>query len=138
MQSFFSGVLTIIALFVLTDLQGQDALTQKFGAEAINEIQGTYKYEVLQYQNLHGYAVQDLSGIKDVSEYPDALEILPAVEGAPSLTGNIITEGFELFAYSFPVSRNQNQYYRIGNSGKLLTIYSTESVKKLYSEQNEE
>lgn len=138
MQSFFSGVLTIIAIFVLTDLKGQDALTQKFGAETISEIQGTEKLAFLEFQNLRGYAVQDLSGIKDVSQYPDALEISPLLEETPLLTENILVEGIEMFAYGFPISGKQNQYYRIGNSGKLLTIYSTESVKKMYSEQNEE
>jgi len=120
-----------------TMLQAQDALIDKFGSEAINSIQGTEKLAILEFQNLHGYAVQDLNGLKDISEYPDALEIQAVNGNGPSLSEAILTSGnFELFGYSFPVSGTKNNYYRIGDTGKLLIIYSTNIVKELYNQKD--
>ena len=126
-----------LSFFFCPLLNAQDALIDRFGSEAINSIQGTEKLAILEFQNLHGYAVQDLNGLKDISEYPDALEIQAVNGNGPSLSEAILTSGnFELFGYSFPVSGTKNNYYRIGDTGKLLIIYSTNIVKELYNQKD--
>lgn len=131
-----------ITLFVLAALgffnlaQAQQTLIDRFGADAIASIQGTEKLEILTYQNMHGYAVQDLSGQKDVSNLPDALEVAPLSSDTPPLSAAVLEEGFELFAYDFPASPAVNQYYRIGDTGKLLVVYATAVVKRHYNLNN--
>ncbi len=129
--------LTAFALFLLssTSAVSQNILEYKFGASAIQEIEGTEKLAILEFQNRHGYAVQDLSGVKDISEYPNALEVQPIIGNTEALDTSIENNSFDLFAYSFPVEHNTQKYYRIGDSGRLLVIYSTATVKSLFNEQ---
>lgn len=116
-------------LIVLTlRASAQDVLQDRFGADAIASVQGSEKLEFLTYQNQHGYLVQDLQGIKDISDFPDALEVQPINSNYPQLTESILESGFDLFAYEFQVRQDEQQYFRIGNSGKVLVIYSNKSI----------
>jgi len=130
-------ILTCLTIFAASagSLFGQSVLEARFGSATIQQAQGTEKLEILQFQNLHGYAVQDLSGKKDVSEFPDALEVEILFPGAPALNTAIENGSFELFAYDFPMANNTNLYYRVGNSSKILVIYPITTVKKLFEEQ---
>lgn len=129
--------LIAVALFILsgTSAYSQNALEARFGASTIQEIQGTEKLAILEFQNRHGYAIQDLSGIKDISGFPDALEVQPIIGNTEALDTSIENNSFDLFAYSFPVEHNTQKYYRIGETGRLLVIYSTTKVKSLFNEQ---
>lgn len=122
----------------MNQAMAQSTLENRFGEDAIASIQGTEKLAILEFQNENGYAVQDLSGKKDVSQFPDALEIEPIHESTPDLTESMLDEGFQLFAYDFPTSGKINTYYRVGDTGKLLVVYSIEAVKKLYSKNANE
>lgn len=129
--------LIIIALSLLsgTSIFSQNILEARFGASVIQEIQGTEKLAILEFQNRHGYAVQDLAGVKDISEYPNALEVEPLLENIESLDTSMENDSFDLFGYSFPVEHDTQSYYRIGDTGRLLVIYSTATVKSLYNQQ---
>ncbi|TVR40910.1 MAG: hypothetical protein EA392_02860 [Cryomorphaceae bacterium] len=110
----------------------QDVLQDRFGADAIASVQGSEKLDFLAYQNEHGYVVQDLQGMKDVSEFPDALEVQPINSNYPPLTESILDAGIDLFAYEFQVRQDDHQYFKIGNSGKVLVIYSNASVMEQF------
>lgn len=131
-----TGLLLLLAAFTSFEMMAQSALVDKFGAEAIASIQGTEKLAILEFQNENGYAVQDLGGIKDVSQYPDALEVEPVNPDTPELTEEILDSGFELFAYEFPTSGKSNNYYRVGDTGQLLVVYSIDVVKKKFAQNS--
>lgn len=131
-----TGLIAAICLLSVFYCQAQTTIIQRFGQDAVNSVEGTEKLAILEFQNLHGYAVQDLTGKKDISEYPDALEVAPLTENTPPLTVEIIQTGFELFAYDFALAGRENQYYRVGDTGILLILYSTKNVKDLYYRQN--
>ncbi len=127
----------VFGLWPLIDSQAQEVLIQHFGQEAIHSIQGTEKLAILEFQNLNGYAVQDLSGLKDVSAFPDALAVEPLHEDTPPLTIEILKTSFPLFAYDFPLATDRNLYYRIGASEMVLVIYETALVNNLYEAENQ-
>lgn len=133
----FAAIIMASSAFAL-NAQAQNTLVNRFGKEAISSIQGSEKLAILQFQNQSGYYIQDLSGVKDVSEYPDALEIAPVDENTPALTEALLNNELELFAYAFPLAGKTNLYYRVGDTGKLMVIYSLDSVKHLYSTQPNE
>lgn len=126
----------VMCLFLGTSAFGQNVLEAKYGASAIEEIQGTEKLAILEFQNRHGYAVEDMSGVKDITEFPDALEIQPVIDQLEGLDSSIDNNSFDLFGYAFPIEHNSHQYYRIGDTGRLLIIYSTATVKSLFNEQS--
>lgn len=136
MKSLIITTLALVAFAFSTSLQAQSTLENRFGEDAINSIQGSEKLAILQFQNQHGYYIQDLSGVKDVSEYPDALEIAPVNENTPELTEALLNNELELFAYAFPLAKRTNLYYRIGDTGKLMVIYSVDIVKKKFTTQS--
>lgn len=138
MRKLIISVIALSGALLLNQAMAQSTLENRFGEDAIASIQGTEKLAILEFQNENGYAVQDLSGKKDVSQFPDALEIEPIHESTPDLTESMLDEGFQLFAYDFPTSGKTNNYYRVGNTGKLLVVYSIEAVKKLYSKNANE
>lgn len=137
MKSLIITTLALASFAFSTSLQAQNTLENRFGEDAINSIQGSEKLEILQFQNQHGYYIQDLSGVKDVSEYPDALEIAPVNENTPALTEASFNNELELFAYAFPLAGKTNLYYRVGNTGKLMIIYSLDIVKKKFTDQSD-
>lgn len=136
MKVFIHFLMVFAGTFLFATSHAQNTLIERFGEEAIASIQGTEKLAILEFQNENGFAAQDLSGIKDVSQYPNALEVAPVAETTPALTEAIIDDGFELFAYDFPISGNTNLYYRVGDTGKLLVIYDIKAVKRLYFKES--
>jgi len=136
MKHLIISAFVISGFIISIQAFGQTTLENRFGEEAIQSIQGTEKLAILEFQNENGYVVQDLSGIKDVSGYPDALEVAPINEDTPLLTEAFIDDGFELFAYNFSSSGKTNKYYRVGDTGKLLIIYSIKVVKKKFAQNN--
>ena len=135
MKNFIISAVVILGFAFSTSAYGQTTLENRFGEEAIASIQGSEKLAILEFQNENGYAIQDLSGIKDVSQYPNALEVSPVADGTPELTEEILDGDFELFAYEFQTSGKTNNYYRVGESGKLLVVYSMNAVKRLHNKQ---
>lgn len=124
-------------LFILTafSVQSQSALEIRFGSATIQQAQGSEKLQLLEFQNIHGYAVQDLSGEKDISDLPNALDVQPIADAFSPIESTIENGSFELFAYEFPLAHDIHSYYRIGNTGKVLVVYSTQTVKDLFSGQ---
>lgn len=137
MKRLTISIISLCAIFFSDFAIAQTTLINRFSESSISSIQGTEKLAMLEFQNKNGYVVQDLSGIKDVSEYPDALEVAPVSEQTPALSEAIIDKGFEMFAYDFPTSGNANSYFRVGDSGKLLVIYHTNAVKRLFVKHSE-
>lgn len=125
----------VLCLLSSTSTYGQNILEDRFGASTIQEIHGTEKLAILEFQNRHGYAVQNMAGIKDISQYPNAIEVEPINDDIAALDASINNDSFDLFGYSFPIEHNTHTYYRIGDTGRLLVIYSTATVKSLFNEQ---
>lgn len=134
MLKIFSS-LAVLLFCLAISAQAQSVLEARFGSVAMQEAQGSEKLELLEFQNIHGYTIQDLSGEKDITEFPNALDIQPIVDGFPVIESTIENGSIELFAYAFPIEHGSNLYYRLGNTGKVLVIYSTQTVKDLFSQQ---
>lgn len=84
---------------------------------------GQDRIDAMAYINRHGYYVSDMQGQKDISSFPNALDVLPAYPDAPSLTEQLITsENLDLMGYRFGDSATERLFYRIGDSDKLLVI----------------
>lgn len=64
---------------------------------------------------------------KNIESLPDALLVVAKVEGAPQLSLELLeSEDFHFELYQFEQDLKEHTYYRIGNSGKMLTIRSVE------------
>lgn len=118
-------------------LAQEDALIARFGSEAITSIEGTEKHDFLVFQNTNGFVVQDLSAHKDISELPDALDVEPLSEAFPALTADSFEGDFQLFGYDFPVHHTDEQYYRIGNTGKVFIVLPSSTARQLFQNQIE-
>ncbi len=111
----------------------------------LESVLGTEKYQSIPQENLefmnfvnaHGFYTQDMNEFnKDISEYPNALEIAPRSQDFATLTAESIASGFPLYAYDFPIRDKHYGYYRIGDTGVLFIIYPLELSRVLYERQN--
>jgi hypothetical protein len=127
--------LLIVAICASTSSIAQDALITRFGNEAIASIEGTEKHNFLIFQNANGFVVQDLSTHKDISGLPDALQVEPLSEAFPALTADSFEGDFQLFGYDFPVHHTDEQYYRIGNTGKVFIVLPSSTTRQLFQNQ---
>jgi hypothetical protein len=70
-----------------------------------------------------------MQGEKDISEYPNALEVPPIYPSSPALTIEMISSGnLDLLGYRFGDSQNTYGYYKVGDSDKLLVILPMEII----------
>lgn len=80
-----------------------------------------------------GVHISDMSG-KDLSSIPDAASLTPITPGVEHITEqNFNEEEFNILNYAFDLSEKHITQYRIGNSGKVITIISKYRLDAMYN-----
>lgn len=125
-------LLTTLSLLTLISF-GQDQerpewLTQLFGESVLAEMSNEKVSYYVAADEL-GFSISEGNG-KDLSMYPNALEIAPKRDGVASLTEASFGDDFHYQLYQFSQKNDENTYYRIGDSDLLLTIYSVKLTQK--------
>lgn len=83
----------------------------------------------------HGYAVEVVEG-KDLSSYPDALEVAPVHADIPVLTEELVlSSGFHPSLYRFQTRMHETRWYRVGDSQLLITVFPLAVVQQKYNAQ---
>lgn len=112
-------------------------LSLKFSAEEASAIinQGGEKLEMYLFLAKEGHSVQDVTP-KDISEYTDALTVLPIHASLPPLTPELLmSDEFNSELYQFGRQVGHPVYFRIGESNILLQIHSFNRVREVFLEQ---
>jgi hypothetical protein len=105
-----------------------------FGAEVVSTM-GADKIAYYVFADQNTCTVEDVSP-KNIQELPDALVVLTKAEGAPQLTEELIeSNDFHYQLYRFSQAQTSPVYYRIGDSGKLLTVKSVKRMTELQQNQ---
>lgn len=140
MKRILLTLTAFIATFSMA-AQSQDVdyqfLELVFGAEEYQQIaSNNAKLDWYVFMDKQGYFIQDVAP-KDISDFPDALLIAPIHEGIPALTQEILeSDDFHSMHYHFSRLNDDNLYYRIGNTSKMMIVYSSSSLKAKYSESH--
>lgn len=114
--------------------------------DAMRALLGEEKYALLQerdpekaaltvYMNRHGYYLSD-TGDKDVSGYPDISELAPLYpDASPPSIDHLEAGTWDLWGYNVFPDENKIMRYRIGDTGKMLTILSKNLAGKKMQKQ---
>jgi hypothetical protein len=140
-ESFRPFIMVALAFFAASLLQAQsqadyDALLEMVGQEKFGALQSERPEALaeLAYMNRHGYYVGN-AGEKDISMYPDALNLQPEYDNVPPPTEELLDSGnWNLYGYKIYPDQKDFQYYRIGESNKLLVVLPVEMAKKRMAE----
>lgn len=132
-------LLTVLAFVIVQSSFAQDVpewMVMRFGQESANALheqdQAKFNYYVALDQGFH---LEDVSP-KDVSEYEDALLVESKVAGAPALSLELImSEDFHPELYKFNRQKEGSNWYRVGDSNYLITIYSFAYVKEKFDSE---
>jgi len=140
MKRFILALTASIATFSISaQSQGADYqfLEVVYGADEYNQIvSNAAKVDWYVFIDKQGYFIQDVAP-KDISDLPDALIVAPVNQDVPALTEDVlVSESFHSLHYRFARKNDENVYYRIGNTSKMIIIYSSNSLKSKYSESH--
>lgn len=133
-------LLTFIAVCLVQLTIAQDApewMVMRFGQDSAQELASDHPEKMAFYVALdQGYNVEDVAP-KEVSTYPNALDVASKVQNAPALTIELIlSDDFHPELYAFDRQKKENTWYRLGDTSYLVTLYSYDYVKaKFDSEQ---
>jgi len=72
-----------------------------------------------------GYRIEDVAP-KDISNLPNAFDVSARFDGVLSVEEAIASNNFHYMLYDFQVKNDEFTYYRIGDSGIMLVIYSAQ------------
>lgn len=138
MNKLVISFLGCVAFPLMSMAQTSSKVAEALSKEEIAKLQddGGNELEYLEFQAHHCYAVQDLSGIKDISSLSDVSDlnnILNRDSNKRVTANNFTTDGFNPLLYDFGTD-SRMAYYRIGDSGKVLKIYSEERCRTLFTE----
>lgn len=89
--------------------------------------------EYTEFKDQNGYYITDMNGEKDISSFPNALEIISPMN--VQLSEAHLENGISLSEFGITILDNKYNYFRIGNTGKLLVIYPEELIIQLYNKQ---
>jgi len=135
-------LLILFCVVISGSMQAQNAeqvLVQIFGEEKISSLSANNPelIDYLKFKNIKAAYTQDMNGLKDITEFPDALLVQPVNANFPVLTAEILMEEFPVLAYEFPISNDMHGYYRIGTTGVLLIVYPEQLIKLLFDRNNQ-
>jgi hypothetical protein len=86
-----------------------------------------------------GVYISDRSG-KDLSNLPDASQadvLRPLFKGVEPITeANFNEESFNILLYRFDLKEKEMQDFRVGNSGKVITVLSRMRMDAVYRNSN--
>lgn len=132
-------LLTLVASCVAASAQNSssDWLNQLFSPEVVSSLDQSKVDYYLAADQL-GYRIEDVAP-KDISDLEDALSVSPKNENVPALTEAILEGEFHFMLYNFPVKNDDSLYFRIGDTGKILVIYSAQhTLKKIENQAHED
>ena len=132
-------IFTILASCMVTSAQDSSPewMNQVFSADDLSSM-GQSKVDFYQLIDQFGYLVDDVSP-KDISDLPDALNVTAKNADTPQLTKEILEGEFHFMLYNFSPKNNETLYYRIGDTGKILVIYSVQhTMKKIENQEHED
>lgn len=90
------------------------------------------------YMNRHGYHVSH-SGEKDFVEYPDVFDLEAVYPNEPPMTLRIFENNeWNMYAYGIQPDKAAYKYFRIGETGKVLTILPEALAKKKLNQENKQ
>ena len=72
-----------------------------------------------------GYRIEDVAP-KDISNLSNAFDVSAKFEGVLSVEEALASNNFHYMLYDFQVKNDEFTYYRLGNSGIMLVIYSAQ------------
>ncbi len=128
----------LIGLFLLAgiSLQAQttvEELSHIIGQEKVTQLitENPDYMGFLQFRNDRGYYVSETDAKTFSTELPDALSVLPIRDEFPALSVEMIESGFSMLAYRFEIPSGGIKYYRIGNTTRLVGIYSDSTLRML-------
>lgn len=130
---------TLIGTFLGASAQeaSSEWLEQLFTPEVISSLDQSKLDYYLAADQL-GYRVEDVAP-KDISELPDALAISAKNELTPALSEELLEGDFHYMLYNFAVKNDESLYYKIGDTGKSLVIYSVQyTMKKIETQLYED
>ena len=87
--------------------------------------------DFLCFKNTHGYYLTELPGEKMMG-FPNVLELNPLLDSLPTLTLDVLESGIVLAGYGIEIESKHYQYFRIGNSDKLLVVYPNNLIESLF------
>ncbi|MEO0404213.1 MAG: hypothetical protein AAF193_05030 [Bacteroidota bacterium] len=122
MKSLYILIFSLVLTMSTTAQSDQPAWLQAIFGEQIESISSEKLAYYLQADEL-GYAIVD-AGEKDVSSYPDAFLVAAKVEGMPTVEEAIAEDDFHFLCYQFVSKHSETMHYRLGDTGKILIIYS--------------
>ena len=131
--------MTILASCVAASAQNSstDWLNQLFSPEVLSSMDQS-KIDYYMAADQIGYRVEDVSP-KDISDLPDALTVSAKNAETPALSEAVLEGDFHFMLYNFAVKNNESLYYRIGDTGKILVIYSVQhTMKKIETQAHED
>ena len=86
---------------------------------------------LLQFRNERGYYISNTGGKSIDPSYLDALDVLPINDNFPALTFESLQAGIPMLAYRFEIPSAGIRYYRIGDTDKLVGVYSDTKLRML-------
>ena len=114
-----------------------DWLYQKFSQEEAEAIvsAGGQKLAYYQFINANGCVVSDVAP-KDISAFPNALEVAGVKPNVPALTEETLLSGdFDCELYQWNRSESDVRYFRIANSSYLLMVQPNGLLRSKFTEQ---
>lgn len=132
------AILALMAFPVLLSGQDTQKVEEALGAKVVEALEKNNPEELayLAFKADQCFAVQDLSGKKDISNLEDITVLngrMKNAEGAAISADNFTKGQFNPLRYDFG-TEGKMAYYRIGDSGKLLKIYAEERCRSLFDQ----
>lgn len=131
-----SVILLGVFLPAIVVAQQSSKLNEVYESHELEQLEATNPEAIkyLEFKANHCFAVQDLSGKKDIAELPDISELNKNTEHskAPELNQeNFDADSFNPLFYDVE-GKERTGYYRIGETGVLLKVFTEESCKSYY------
>jgi len=83
-----------------------------------------------------GFRINDFSG-RNLDDFEDISGLTPARDGIEAITlQNFNEANFNLLNYNLELHETQQLQYRIGNSGKVISVYSLARLNKTFNSAN--
>jgi len=147
---FYNSIKYLSAILIIVSATVSNLFAQsQSDYDALKVMLGIEKYEgfVSQkpelaaeyaYINRHGYHVSN-AGEKDFSNYPDVYDLEPVYPAEQTTSLSLLENNeWNMYGYGVKPDKNSYNYFRIGTSGKVLTILPIDLAKKNMNTENQD
>ena len=111
-------------------------LFEFYGSQYLTKNQSKTRNDILKYKEVfatQGYYIEDSP--KDISSFPDLLAVRRVTSKNNtelSKSTDISESGFNILTYDIN-AKEQKQYFRIGNTGKILVVLPRKEIIKVFN-----